>query len=140
MPFGESSRAVGFTCLTPELQVGWHRNEILMVITNRKAGSITILDLNGALKLGESEQEFRQWVQQLIDDGSKQLAINLAGVPEMDSSGVGSLVRALTLVKKSGGHCTFFAPTKRVSQLLKMVRLDTILDIAEDEATALSRA
>ncbi|MGH9682011.1 MAG: STAS domain-containing protein [Candidatus Acidiferrales bacterium] len=111
-----------------------------MVIAIRKAGSITILNLNGALKLGESEQEFRQQVQQLIDDGSKQLAINLAGVPEMDSSGVGSLVRTFTQVKKAGGRCTFFAPTKRVLQLLKMVRLDTVLDIAEDEATALSRA
>ncbi|HVB98156.1 MAG TPA: STAS domain-containing protein [Candidatus Dormibacteraeota bacterium] len=111
-----------------------------MVITVRKAGSITILNLNGALKLGESEQGFRQQVQQLIDDGSKHLAIDLAGVPEMDSSGVGSLVRTFANVKKSGGHCTFFAPTKRVLQLLRMVRLDTVLDIAEDEATALSRA
>lgn len=111
-----------------------------MVITVRKAGSITILNLNGALKLGESEQGFRQQVQQLIDDGTKHLAVDLAGVPEMDSSGVGSLVRAFTNVKKSGGHCTFFAPTKRVLQLLKMVRLDTVLDIADDEAAALSRA
>lgn len=111
-----------------------------MVITVRKAGSITILNLNGALKLGESEQGFRQQVQQQIDDGSKHLAINLAGVPEMDSSGVGSLVRAFTNVKKSGGRCVFFAPTKRVLQLLKMVRLDTVLDIAEDESTVLSRA
>jgi anti-sigma B factor antagonist len=110
-----------------------------MVIAVRKAGTITILNLTGALKLGESEQEFRQQIQKLMDEGTKQIAINLAGVPEMDSSGVGALVRTFTQVKKSGGRCTFFAPTKRVMQLLKMVRLDTVLDIAEDEATALSR-
>jgi anti-sigma B factor antagonist len=135
----ESSAAVGFACLEPKVQVGWHGGEGFLVISIRKAGSITILDLNGALKLGESEQEFRQEVQNQIESGAKQLAINLAGVPEMDSSGVGSIVRAFTLVKKAGGRCTFFAPTKRVIQLLKMVRLDSVLDMADDEAAALSR-
>jgi anti-sigma B factor antagonist len=111
-----------------------------VVISIRKAGSITILDLNGSLKLGDSEQEFRQQVQQQIGAGAKILAINLAGVPEMDSSGMGSVVRAFTQVKKAGGRCIFFAPTKRVMQLLKMVRLDTVLDIVDDEAAALSRS
>lgn len=111
-----------------------------MNISIRNAGSTTILDLNGALKLGESEQEFRRQVEELVDGGAQRLAINLAGVPEMDSSGIGSMVRAYTHVKKAGGRCSFFAPTKRVLQLIKMVRLDTVLEIVEDEAAALSRA
>jgi anti-sigma B factor antagonist len=110
-----------------------------LVISIRKTGSITILDLDGALKLGESEQMFRQHVQDLVGNGTRQIAINLAAVPEMDSSGIGSIVRAFTQVKKAGGSCTFFAPTKRVLQLIKMVRLDSVLDIVEDEAAALSR-
>lgn len=108
-----------------------------MAVSVRKAGPITILDLTGALKLGESEQAFRQQAQQLIDEGVRHLAVNLAGVPEMDSSGIGSIVRVYTQLKKCGGNCTFFAPTKRVSQLIQMVRLDSVLDILEDEAAAL---
>lgn len=111
-----------------------------MTISIRKAGSTTILDLNGTLKLGESEQEFRNQVEELVDGGVQRIAINLAGVPEMDSSGIGSIVRAYTQVKKAGGRCTFFAPTKRVLQLIKMVRLDSVLEIVEDEAAALSRS
>jgi anti-anti-sigma regulatory factor len=42
-------------------------------------------------------------------------------------------------MKRVGGKCTFFAANKRVQMLLKMVRLDGVLDLAEDEATALSR-
>ncbi|HEV2289107.1 MAG TPA: STAS domain-containing protein [Candidatus Acidoferrales bacterium] len=110
-----------------------------MTVSIRKAGPITIVDLAGALKLGESEQAFRQQVQELIDGGVRRMAINLASVPEMDSSGIGSLVRVYSQMKKCGGNCTFFAPTKRVSQLLKMVRLDSVLDIVEDEAAALTR-
>lgn len=110
-----------------------------MNIGIRKAGRATILDLSGPLKLGEAEEAFRSQIQQLLDAGSTHIAINMAGVTDLDSSGIGALVRAFTLLKRSGGKCTVFAPTKRTLMLLKMVRLDTVLDVAEDEATALTR-
>jgi anti-sigma B factor antagonist len=105
----------------------------------RKAGPATILDLEGPLKLGKDEEGFRSQVQQLVDAGSTHVAINLAGVTDLDSSGIGSLVRAFTMLKRAGGKCTYFSATKRILMLLKMVRLDTVLDLAEDEATALTR-
>jgi len=108
-------------------------------IKTRKAGQAIILDLDGPLKLGEAEEAFRSQVQQLIDEGSSRVAVNLAGVTELDSSGIGALVRAFTTLKRAGGKCTFYAPSKRVQMLLKMVRLDSVLDISEDEATALTR-
>lgn len=110
-----------------------------MNINLRKAGPATILDLDGPLKLGDAEEAFRAQVQQLLDAGSTHVAVNLAGVTELDSSGIGALVRAFTTFKRAGGKCTLFAPNKRVLMLIKMVRLDTILDLAEDEATALAR-
>jgi len=105
----------------------------------RKAGQATILDLEGPLKLGETEESFRNQIQQLIDAGTTHVAVNLAGVTELDSSGIGALVRSFTTLKRAGGKCTFYAPSKRVLMLIKMVRLDTILDLAEDEAAALTR-
>lgn len=111
-----------------------------MNISIRKAGSITILDLEGQLKLGESEQAFRQEFQNLLEQGSRHVAVNLAGVSYIDSSGIGSLVRAFTQAKKAGSRCTFFSPTKPVLQLIHMVRLDSVLEIASDEAAALARS
>jgi anti-sigma B factor antagonist len=105
----------------------------------RKAGPATILDLEGPLKLGKDEEAFRSQIQELVDGGSLHVAINLAGVSDLDSSGIGSLVRSFTLMKRAGGKCTYFAASKRVLMLLKMVRLDTVLDLVEDEATALTR-
>jgi anti-sigma B factor antagonist len=105
----------------------------------RKAGPATILDLEGPLKLGKDEEGFRDQIQQLVEGGTLHIGINLAGVTDLDSSGIGSLVRAFTTLKRAGGKCTYFSPSKRVLMLLKMVRLDSVLDIAEDEATALTR-
>ena len=111
-----------------------------MNIRIRKAGPATILDLEGPLKLGKDEEGFRSQIQQLVEAGSLHIAINLAGVTDLDSSGIGSLVRLFTGMKRAGGRCVFYAPTKQTTMLLKMVRLNTIFDIVEDEAAALSRA
>ncbi|MHB8410759.1 MAG: STAS domain-containing protein [Candidatus Acidiferrales bacterium] len=110
-----------------------------MAVQIRKAGKTAILDLNGPLMVGESEMEFRQKIQGLLDEGARRIAINLAGVAEMDSWGLGALVRHCTRVKRAGGRCIFFAPTARVLQLLKTAHLDSVLDMAENEADALSR-
>lgn len=110
-----------------------------MKIRVRTAGTATILDLDGPLKLGPAQEEFRDQVQKLLDAGSTHVAVNLAGVTDLDSSGIGALVRAFTTLKRAGGSCTFFSPSKRVLMLLKMVRLDGVLSLAEDEATALAR-
>lgn len=110
-----------------------------MNIGIRKVGRATILDLNGAFKLGDAEEAFRTQIQQLIDAGSPNVAVNLSGVTELDSSGIGALVRSFSTIKRAGGKCTYYSPTKRVMMLLKMVRLDSVLDLSEDEATALAK-
>jgi anti-sigma B factor antagonist len=56
----------------------------------------------------------------------------------MDSSGIGALMRAFTTAKREGGTVRYFGATKRVLQLLKMVRLDTVLELADDEESALA--
>lgn len=110
-----------------------------MLIKTRTVEHTTILDLSGPLMVGETELEFRQKIKQLLDHGARRLAINLEGVPEMDSWGLGALVRHCTQVRKAGGRCIFFAPIPRVLQLLKTANLDSVLDIVETEAEALSR-
>jgi len=110
-----------------------------MEIQLRKAGNATILDLNGPLRLGDSEQLFKDQIQKLIDVGNPHIAVNLASVAELDSSGIGALVRAFSSVKRAGGKCIYYAPTQRVRMLLKMVRLDSVLEIVDDEAAALTR-
>ncbi len=95
-----------------------------MNIGIRKAGRATILDLDGALKLGDAEEAFRNQVQQLIDAGSLHVAVNLAGVTELDSSGIGALVRAFNTFKRAGGKANYFAANKRGMIILYMVGLD----------------
>ncbi len=97
-----------------------------------------ILDVAGPVRLGETEQALREKVQELVGTGNRNIAVNLSGVTMLDSSGIGAMVRSFTSVTRGGGKFVIFSPTKMIRQTLKMVRLDTILTICDDEAAALA--
>ena len=108
-----------------------------MDIQVRKAGEVTVLDLKGRLVLGH-ERKLLDTASQLIASGSRYLAVNLAEVPMMDSSGIGSVVKVHSSALRAGGKVHFFSASEMVMQTLKMVRLDSLLHIHEDETTALA--
>jgi len=104
----------------------------------RNFGGAVILDLEGPLVMGDPEKAFMERVRQELDAGSRRIAVNLAGVKYMDSSGVGALVRIFKWMREVDGRCRFYAPSSQVRQILKMVRLDTMLELADDEDSALA--
>jgi anti-anti-sigma factor len=109
-----------------------------VTINIRILDQATILDLNGSFKAGEAEQAFRNSVADLLSAGVTNIAINLAGVSFLDSSGVGSLVHTFLTLKGRGGKFKLFAASKQVAQVLRMVRLDRVLGLEKDEAAVLA--
>ena len=81
----------------------------------------------------------RKYAQRsLLEGGTKNLAINLADIKYIDSSGIGSLAAAWTTSKKMGANCRLFGIPTKVKLMLKISRLDTVFQVLEDEASALS--
>jgi len=109
-----------------------------VTINIRTVDRVTILDLNGSFKAGEGEKAFRESVGELLSAGVTKLALNLTGVSFLDSSGIGSVVRTLLALKEKGGEFRAFGASKQVAQVLRMVRLEKVLGLAADEATALA--
>jgi anti-sigma B factor antagonist len=73
-----------------------------MNIIERTLNDVTVLDLEGNLAL-EGNKKFRQHVATTIDAGARKLVLNLAGVPYMDSSGLGELISCYTAMQKLSG-------------------------------------
>jgi len=107
-------------------------------ITIRKSGDFTILDVTSAFKIGGPEQAFRDQVDRLLEGGALNLAVNLSGVTFLDSSGIGSVARCHKIIKGRNGRLHFFGAPKMVRQTLKMVSLDKVMSIFEDEARAMA--
>ena len=99
---------------------------------------VCVIDLIGPLIGGLRVHGFRDLTQGLLDGGAKSLAVNLAQVPYADSYGVGSLVAAFNLASQAGAQIKFFAASERLVQALKRLHLDTVFELYEDEASAVT--
>ena len=74
-----------------------------MQIEERSAGDVTILDLKGKMTLGEGDEILKDKINSLVLQGRKKIVLNLAGVPYIDSAGLGEIVRTYTTVSRQGG-------------------------------------
>ena len=106
-------------------------------LKERQAGDVTILDLSGEVRIGDSSVALRESVRNLADQGKKKLLLNLAGVKYMDSSGIGELIANYTTVKRQGGQLKLLNLTDRIQNLLVITKLLTVFDAYDNEAESL---
>lgn len=105
--------------------------------TPRDAGPVTVVDLSGRITLGDGSALLRKTIRGLLQDGRKQILLNLADVDYIDSSGIGELVSGFTAVKNQSGELKLLQLTKKVRDLLQITKLYTVFDIYTDEDTAI---
>lgn len=106
-------------------------------VRERQAGDVTILDLSGAVRIGEGSIALRDAIRDLAADGKKKLLLNLAGVNYVDSSGIGELIANYTTVSRQGGQLKLLNLTDRIQNLLVITKLLTVFDVYENESEAL---
>jgi anti-sigma B factor antagonist len=107
-----------------------------MKISERQAGDVTILDVEGRIMFGEGEESFRDAVTRLIESGRVKLVLNMAEVPYMDSAGISQLVRTFVTAGNRGGRMKLLHLTRRVRELLTITRLLTVWEAFEAEEEA----
>jgi anti-sigma B factor antagonist len=106
-------------------------------VNERQAGDVTILDMSGAVRIGEGSIALRDAIRGLADVGKKKILLNLAGVNYVDSTGIGELIANYTTVSRQGGQLKLLNLTDRIQNLLVITKLLTVFDTYEDEAEAL---
>ena len=107
-------------------------------ISERQAGDVTILDLDGKITIGEGSVALRSTIRRLLGDGKNKILLNLGGVGYVDSSGIGELVSSFTAVNKEGGTLKLLNLTQKIQDLLAITKLLTVFDTFDDEGDALS--
>ena len=107
-------------------------------ITERQAGDVTILDLNGKVTIGEGSVALRSAIRRLLGEGKNKILLNLGSVGYVDSSGIGELVSSFTAVNKEGGTLKLLKLTQKIQDLLAITKLLTVFDVFDDEESALS--
>ncbi len=107
-------------------------------ISERQAGDITILDMDGKITLGEGSVALRTTIRRLLGEGKKKILLNLGSVGYVDSSGIGELVSSFTAVNKENGKLKLLNLTQKIQDLLAITKLLTVFDVYDSEGDALS--
>jgi len=98
-----------------------------------------IIILKGNVMGGEDTKNFNETLHKLIDDGKKNIIIDVSNVKFMNSSGLGMLIGGLTTVKKSEGRLILAGVTEKIESLLIITKLITIFETSDDVDSAVKK-
>ncbi len=108
-----------------------------MKFSTRKIGEVVVIDVDGKILLGEGDVEIKKTVDDLLKKGNKNVLLNLARVPYLDSAGLGEIIRCYTALRKSGGSLKLLSPNQRIIDLLSITKLLNVFDWYDNEESAL---
>ncbi len=91
-----------------------------------------IIELKGNVMGGEDTKEFNELLHKLIDEGKKNVVIDLSDVKFMNSSGLGMMIGGLTTMKKTGGNLKLARVTEKIESLLIITKLITIFEFYDN--------
>ncbi len=103
----------------------------------RNINGITILTVKRGLK-GAVETRLKDRIDDLVREGCLRIVINLQQVPYVDSSDIGRIIRAHLSARQAGARVKLCNLSDRVRAIMKMTRLDTVMEIYESEEEAMA--
>ncbi len=110
-----------------------------MQLEQRIVGQVAVVKVTGDITLNKGgDVLLKDKVQSLIQQGQKDILLDLSGVSYVDSAGLGELVQAYATTKNRGGALKLLSVTKRLKDLLVVTKLLTVFDTYDTEADALA--
>jgi len=106
-------------------------------ITERRAGSVIVLELAGRLTMGEGVEVMDERVQSVVSAGCLSLLLDCSKVTFIDSQGIHVLVRGVNSLEKQGGKLKLLKISPRVRHVLEVTRLLNVIESFDDEEEAL---
>jgi anti-sigma B factor antagonist len=87
---------------------------------------VVLIRLSGKLMMGPESASLESMVNARMDAGAKHLVFDLAGVKQLDSTGIGRFISTYNRVMQAGGTLGMAAAPTVVRQSFRVTRLDTV--------------
>jgi anti-sigma B factor antagonist len=110
-----------------------------MIYTQEVQGTATIFRLEGSLMGDSTQQQFKDAVLKLLDQGQKHIVLDFSHVRNINSAGLGSLITLFSRTRSVGGEFILAAVPQNVRNLLHITRLDTVFVVTDTVEEALKR-
>jgi len=109
----------------------------MSAILERVVDDVIVLSPEGGLK-GNVENNLKERIDVLVREGRLEILIDMKLMPRIDSAELGRLIRSHLSVRQAGGRVRLCNISDRVMMLMKMSKLDTVLDLYQTEEEALA--
>jgi anti-sigma B factor antagonist len=110
-----------------------------MIVEKRHLdGGITLLNIGGGIKLGESAQFFAQTLDRTLADDKGHVIIDFSRINFIDSTGIGELVGYLGRFRSFQRELVLVNPSERIRKLLQVARLDKLFPTFDSVDAALA--
>jgi anti-sigma B factor antagonist len=108
-----------------------------LTLDTREVGRVTIVRCNGRIVAGGESDSLRAHIAWLLRD-RRSIILHLGEVSFIDSSGLGTMVRALTSTRQTHGDLKLSNVPDFVRNVLEMSRLTKLFDSHESEEKAIA--
>jgi anti-sigma B factor antagonist len=112
--------------------------EDMIVEKRHLEGGITLLNVEGVIKLGESAQFFAQALDRTLADDQGHVIIDFSRINFIDSTGIGELVGYLGRFRSFQRELVLVNPSDRIRKLLHVARLDSLFPTYDTVDAALA--
>jgi anti-sigma B factor antagonist len=106
-------------------------------LDTREVGRVTIVRCNGRIVAGGESESLRAHIDRLLLD-RRSIILHMGEVGFIDSSGLGTMVRSLTSIRRAHGDLKLCNVTEQVRKVLEMSRLTRVFDTHESEEKAVA--
>src|SRR5207248_1824638 len=112
-------------------------NRITFSLTSRLVEEgIVVLDLQGEVDAFTAPKLKQEMINQ-IEKGIVRLAVDLADVTYLDSTGLGVLIGGLKRTRDKGGELVLICPNVRITRIFDITGLSRIFEMFKTEPEAL---
>lgn len=94
--------------------------------------------LAGHVRMGDVVDKLRHDIDTHLADGHPRMIVNMTKVRSLDSSGIGVLVRSLSLAKQKGGSIKLADVPPGVAQTLQITGIWRLFEVFESDEKALA--
>ncbi len=104
--------------------------------TTLHSGKIGIIEVKGSLVGGEETDELRSAVADFVEQGTKNLIIDLSKVTYLNSTAIGVLVSTHTTFSRNGGKVKMTGINKNINNIFVITKLTLVFDVTETREEA----
>ncbi len=104
-----------------------------------KKGSTCIIHLSGNLIEGNQAIPLLKETDNILQDGTRVIILELKNLKYMNSMGLGTLITMLTKARKTSGEVIICGVSQKIKELLIITKLNSVFTVTETLEEAIKK-